>query len=1216
MYMLKKIGDLRVLLFGCVVAVGPLAAQDPVISEVMAVNRTTLADEDKDFSDWLELYNPSGQAVSLKGWFLTDDKSKLNKWEFPDVSLSPGGVLLVFASEKKRAVAGRELHTNFRLDPDGEYLALVKPDGIAIASELAPGYPLQVADVSYGVSMDATRSKLLAAGATARTFVPADDSLAQTWKDLAFDDSTWATGPTGLGFDKKAAPTYSDLIKTNLEVAMYKVNATVFVRIPFEIPDPAALGSLLLRMQYEDGFVAAINGTEVARANAPALLTFNARAPTRRPEADAIKPQIFDLAASSGLLKAGTNVLAIHGLNDSSTVTTADYLLLPEIESVKIIGVNLTQRVYFEAPSPGLPNDGAGVSQVAEAAVPSVPGGNHVDPISLELSTPTAGATIRYTIDRSQPTEASPAYSTPIALNQTTMVRTRVFAPGLLPSNTSSNTYIFLNANVAAFTSNLPLMVIETFGRPLPEDPLTFSHVSILENAAGRTALTDLPVLTSRAGMKKRGSSSIGFPKNNYALELWDEQNLDTEAEMFGLPKESDWILHGPYSDKSLMRNYLTYDYSNKMGRWAVRCRFVELFLNQAGPKIDAADYWGVYVFMEKIKRGDDRVDIKRMHASQTTAPEVTGGYILKNDRLDPGDAGVNTKRGLRLAYVYPKEKEATPAQKTYVKSFLDEFETVLYGNAFKDPVNGYQKYFDMDASIDYHILTELVKNIDGYRLSAFMFKDREGKLNMGPPWDYNLSLGNADYLNGWNPEGWYYREPDIINNNQNYPWYPRLFQDEAYLARYRERWLQFRQDFIQTDKMLAQIDQIAAYLDEAQTRNFNKWKTLGTYVWPNKFIAKTYAEEIGFMKGWLASRIAWMDSTFVSPPVLSNNGGVVERGFKLTITAPEGAIYYTTTGEDPRGSDGAPARASLLYEPTQGVVINANTRVQARVKVGFIWSGIKAGSFVTDVPPIVITEIMYNPAPPPAGSPFRALDFKYIEIQNIGTVPHSLSGVRFTKGVTFDFGAGAVPTLEPGQYALVVKKKAAFVERYGDDPSVLISGEWTQDLSDRGEPVGLKGPIDEAIVDFTFTDVWYPETDGVGRSLVLVDPSSDRSMFGQKTAWRPSFEVNGSPGRADTVPDGGLQRPGDISQDGVLNITDSINLLRYLFQGLLTELPCAGGTKDDPGNLRLADVDGDGSVNLTDAVFTLRFLFQEGLPPALGTGCVRIVGCGSACTQ
>ena len=1208
----KRFGGLG--LVSAVVLCATLKAQDPVLSEFMAVNRTTLADEDGDFSDWVEIYNPSAQEVSLKDWALTDDAKKLSKWKFPDIKMSAGGLLLVFASEKNRAVAGRELHTNFKLDPDGEYLALVKADGTTITSEIAPEYALQIADVSYGIPMESAQSTLLGAGATAHVQVPASDALGATWTQPVFDDAAWLAGPTGIGYDKKSVPTYTDLIQTNIETQMFKVNTSVYVRLPFQVADLAtAAGALVLKMKFEDGFVAYLNGVEVARLGTPPALAWNAKAPVRRLEKDAQVFASFNISGSSALLKQGANVLAIHALNDSSTAATSDFLLLPEIEVLKVTSAQLGTRLYLEKASPGLPNGTAGSPDVAEEPEFSKASGTYADALSVELTSPTPGATVRYTIDRSLPTEASPAYAGPISVAVTTMIRARSFAPNSLPSPAVSSSYVLLNANVKDFSSNLPIMVVETFGKPLPEDPLTFSVVSIHDNPAGRTALVDAPVLITRAGLKKRGSSSLGFPKNHFAMELWDEDNGDKEAEILDMPKESDWILNGPYTDKTLMRDYLAYDWSNKMGRYAVRSRFVELFLNQGGTKVDSNDYWGVYVFMEKIKRGDDRVDIKRLHASETSEPEVAGGYILKNDRLDPGDVGLATKRGIRLAYVYPKEKEATTAQKAYLKGYLDEFETVLYGNGYTDPNNGYAKYIDVDSFIDQHILTELCKNIDGYRLSTFMYKDRDGKLVMGPAWDYNLSLGNANYLDGWKPEGWYY---PLVGSAQEYPWYPRLFQDVNFLARYKQRWTDFRKTVLKTDLLLQQIDDIAGYLEESQLRNFVKWRILGTYVWPNQYIGQTYADEIGFMKSWLATRVAWMDSTFVVPPIFSKGSGDVEPGFKLEITSNDGPIYYTVNLSDPRNEQGLPSTDSVLYDPAKGVVINSNIRVRARVKAGEIWSGLKEGTYVTEPPPLVISEIMYNPPPPPAGSAFRALDFKYIEVLNTGSTPFNLSGVRFTKGVVFDFTSGALATLGPGEYAVVVRNKPAFESRYGVDGSIKVAGAWTQDLSDRGESVAIKGSIEETIVDFTFTDAWYPETDGQGKSLVLINPTANRATFASKEAWRVSGEVNGSPGREDKVPDGGLQRAGDISQDGQLNITDAINLLRFLFQGLLTELPCQGGGKDDPGNKALADVDGDGGVNLTDAVYTLRYLFQEGPPPSLGADCVRIVGCGDACTQ
>ena len=1184
-------------------------AQGVVLSEIMAVNERALADEDGDFPDWIELYNSGSQDESLSGWYLTDDPTRKTKWKFPDVSIGPGRFLIVFASEKDRTTPGKPLHTSFHLEPEGEYLALVRPDGATVASEVTPKYPRQIADVSYGVPMESTVGSLVPAGVPVKVLVPQDDALGRDWVQPDFDDSTWTAGTTGVGFDRKTSPTYTDLIGLNVETQMYKIRNSIYIRVPFNVPDLASIGVAILRMRYEDGFVAYLNGIEVARKNAPTTtLKFDSKAPSRRPEADAVKYEDYPLTNYASAFRTGTNVLAIHGLNDSSTTTSADFLCFPEIETRKVTAIHADNKVFFEQGSPGLPNAPSGVPGISPDPEFSISSGVFANPFTVELQSSDPQATIRYTTDRTDPKETSTAYTGPIQIDVTTAIRARTYSPSLLPGELVENTYVILGTTAASFSSNLPILIIETFSKPIPEDPFLSSRINLLENPLGRTNITDTPIVSTRAGVKKRGSSSLGFPKNNFALELWDDRGGEKEFEMLDMAPESDWILYGPYTDKTLMRDYLTYDWSNQMGRWAVKCRFIEVFLNQSGTKIDAADYWGVYVFMEKIKRDDNRVDIKKLYASQKEAPEITGGYIMKNDRLDPGDSGMLTKRGLRLAWVYPKEREATLEQRNYLKGFLDEFETALYGNSFADPNVGYAKYIDIGSFIDHHILTELVKNIDGYRLSTFMFKDREGKLNMGPPWDYNLTLGNANYLAGWDPTGWYYTQ---VGSYQEYPWFPRLHQDPNYLAQYRTRWFELRQNVIVADKMLQQIDSLATFLDEAQKRNFTKWKILGTYVWPNQFIGNTYAEEINFMKDWLTKRIAWMDGQFVPVPVFSKNGGLIEPGFQLEITAPAGSVYYTLNAGDPMDPSGGVAAEAQPYD--QPIVLNANTRVRARIRVGELWGALKEVTFVTKLPPIVISEIMYNPAPPTEGN-YRAADYKYLELYNNGTETYDLTGARFTKAIVFDFTESAVTSLAPGEYVVVVKNEAAFKSRY-PDATIRIAGQWTQDLSDRGEPIAIKGNLDETIMDFAYADVWYPETDGKGPSIVLIDPQTPPDALGDKTLWRPSSSPNGTPGKPDSAPVGGLQRIGDISQDGTLNITDAVALLRFLFQGLLPALPCDGGTVQDPGNRMLADLDNDGTVNLTDAVFILRFLFQEGAPPALGTSCVRMPGCADVCT-
>jgi hypothetical protein len=1187
----------------------PATANDLIVSEILTANSRTLQDEDGAYPDWIEIHNRGSTPVNLDGWSLTDNPANLRKWRFPAMELPAGGFLVVFASEKNRRTAGSELHTNFRLESAGEYLALVAPGGTQVVSGYAPKFPRQIEDVSYGLPMQTTSTVLLAAGAPARALVPADDGLGQSWIAPGFDDSGWISGTTGVGYDRKTTTTYTELIETNLLDVMSRVNSTAYIRIPFTAPEPSAIRLLRLRMKYDDGFVAYINGVEVARRSAPDNLAWNSRATVRRLDADGLVFENIDISAKARVLTAGTNLLAIHGLNISGTDT--DFLILPEIEVVEIESAGAAAPVYFTTPTPGWPNGSLGAPGVAPDPQFSRASGTFTEDFLLTLSTTSPAAVIRYTLNRSEPAETSQAYTEPILINNTTAVRVKVFEAGLLPSPTASQIYTGLEPAVAEFSSNLPLMVVNTFGLGLSDGPFTPVYTHFIDTGNDRALLAGEAEYSGRGGLKWRGSSSLGFDKKNFAFEVWNEKNEDLDVSLIGFTPESDWILHGPYSDKSLMRNQLSYQWSNDLGRWAVRTKFIELFLNTGARKMRSTDYHGVYLFMEKIKRGKERVDIKPLYASESTEPGITGGYILKKDRLDPGDSGFLTSRGQRLAYVYPKEQQVTAAQRAWIKGYVDQFEAALYGANFTDPENGYRKFVDVDSFIDHHIIVELTKNIDGYRLSTFMYKDEGGKLIMGPVWDYNLSLGNANYLNGWIPEGWYYTQL----GEGDYPWYGRMFQDPAFVQRYSTRWLAFRQRELTHEKLRGDIRLSADLLEESQARNFQRWRVLGTYIWPNWYIARTYADEITWMSGWLRQRVDWMDSVLVLPPTFEPEGGRLAEGAPVVMSAPFGTVYYTLDGSDPRAADNSVAPAAVRY--VEPVRLAANTLVRARTRVNDIWSGVKEAVFVVHTPPLVITEVMYQPAMPPEGSPYSASDFEFIEFQNVGREPLDVRGMRLKVGSTvrFQFSAGSVSTLEPGAYAVAVRNPAAFASRY-DTSGILVAGEIGVNLNDRTATLRLEDQRDGLLIpvlELVYRNTWHPSTAGGGHSLVIINPRGDLESWSLEESWRPSLEVHGSPGRADGE-SGGLQRPGDFNQDGRLNITDASLLLRGLFRGSTVSVPCDGSGVVDGGNRTLLDLDGDGSVTLSDGIYLLNYLFASGPPPALGTGCVEIAGCPAMC--
>ncbi|HAK95727.1 MAG TPA: hypothetical protein DCM87_12205 [Planctomycetes bacterium] len=1180
------------------------AAGQVLISEFMASNLTAVRDEDGEYTDWIELYNASDAAVDLTGWSLTDDPQYLRKWVFPAVTIGAGKFMLVFASGKDRRNPAYQLHTNFQLRADGEYLALVAADGTTIMHAYED-YALQVEDVSYGFRQDSSAYNVVGPGAPARAFVPIDSSLGTTWTAPAFNDAAWTSGTASMGYERSSG--YQGLFDIDLNAAMYNINCTAYMRVPFNLPDASAISTVRLRMKYDDGFVAYLNGVKIMSKNAPSELAYNSCATVIHDDAYAVIFEEYEVGIEAGMLRDGANVLAIHGLNYPAT--SSDFLIIPELDAMEAGAIDTSAAYYLNDPTPGSINSSAGYLSVSPAPIFSRESGVYTSAFSLALSSPAPGAVIRYTLSwsASVPSENWSVYASPLSISQNAIVRARVYAPNAVPSRIVTHSYTRLDATTAAFTSNLPLVVINTFGLSIPSEPRIPGFMQVFAADGARTPLNSPPQFQSVIGIEQRGSSSSGFPKKQWSVELWDEHGLDYNASILGFPRESDWILYGPYSDKSLMRNVLAYGFSNEIGTYAVRTRFVEVFLKTAVGTLTYADYVGVYVFMEKIKRDEDRLDIAKLLPSQNTQPDVTGGYILKVDRLDPGDVGFSTARGTAFCYVTPKELEITTAQKAYIKGYLDAFESALFGAAFTNPTTGYAAYIDVDSFIDHFLLTELAKNIDGYRLSTFFHKDRGGKLVSGPIWDFNLSLGNANYADGWITTGWYL---DLTSSGAA-PWWKRLRQDPEFLQKTIDRWTAVSRKQLATSAMLARVDAWADVLLESQARNFVRWPILGVYVWPNWYVAPTWQAELDWMKNWMSGRASWITGNYLVAPTLSHPGGIVPSGFKFTISTPTGAIYYTLDGADPRLAGGAIAPSAILY--SGAITVTDNTIVRTRAKLNAQWSGIIEATYVVNPPPLTVTEIMYHPREPVPPSPYYDNDFEFIEIHNKSAVPYDLSGARFTNGIEFTFPEGMV--LEAGAYGVIVKNLAAFTSRYGSAGS-LVLGQYTGFLNNGGERIQFLGPVNEPILDFVYNDIWYPETDGNGYSLVLVNPATAPNFFSDPETWRPSTEIDGSPGRRDPddLEPGGWQIPGDANQDGRLDISDAVGLLRLLFAGGGLVPPCDGPTLGQGGTRTLLDMNGDATVNLADPVYLLAYLFAHGPPHVLGTACVKIEGCPHIC--
>ncbi|MBK9139468.1 MAG: CotH kinase family protein [Verrucomicrobia bacterium] len=797
---------------------------------------------------------------------------------------------------------------------------------------------------------------------------------------------------------------------------------------------------------------------------------------------------------------------------------------LPDVSYGRVPG-NPDVTGYFPTPTPGDRNGDSGPG-FAPAPEFSVAGGYFTNaPVVLTLTAPSG--VVRYTTNGTIPTENSPVATEPLQFNVSTVVHARVFQAGLLPGPVVVHAYLIAGNGVPSFSSNLPVLVIHTSGRGIPQDSRVPVHVTAFETFRGRMRFDRAPDLATKAQMEIRGQSSVGFPKKSYNLELNDPYGNDEEHPLLGLPKESDWVLYAPYTDKPLIHNFLAYELHREMGHWAPRCRFIELFIDTSGRLDYGADYQGVYILMEKIKVDKNRVDIARLTPYATTEPDITGGYMIKKDKDSPGDRGFSTSgspslgfSGQYLKYHEPKPREITPAQENWIRNYVNRFESALYAANWltRTGTNHYSAFIDVDSFVDNHWIVEFAKQIDGYRLSNYLHKDRGGKLKMDPIWDWNLSFGNADYLDGAITSGWYY---SLIDENAHIwlrrlihgtPWAGGTSGDPDFNQRIADRWSELRTNIFAADRVLARIDELAALLDEAQVREFKRWPRLGQYVWPNPPIYSTpttYTGVVAAMKNWIRGRYNWIESQFLTPPTFSRPGGGVSPGFPLTLAAAGGTIYYTTDGTDPRAPGGGIAPQARAY--ASAIALGDTSRVVARVRSGTRWSGPAAATFVVDLPSLEITELMFQPAAGGTADPYERGDYEFIELRNTGRTALDLRGFEFTEGVRFSFATGAVATLSAGARVLVVKNLAAFRQRYGDVRNV--AGEFSGALANEGERLTLQGPRQEIVFSFRYDPAWHPAAAGWGLALVPVREGHGNRDLDLPTSWRAGSVPHGTPG-------------------------------------------------------------------------------------------------------
>ena len=582
------------------------------------------------------------------------------------------------------------------------------------------------------------------------------------WTDPSFDDSAWATAMGGFGFGDGDDSTVI-------------TGSSVYLRHEFIISNASEILAIKLAVDYDDGYVAYLNGTEIARRNLGAA-------------GSAVVYSDFATGSHEAVLYGGGTPEEIDV--DPVLLSNGPNLFAVQVHNRSAGSSDLTARPFLMV--------GTSNSQIDHGPTPSW-------------------------------------FTPPIVLS-----------------------------------SHLPIVVLNTNGQTIPDDPRIVIEMGIIDNGAGNmNYLTDpFNGYDGLVNIERRGSSSQSFPKKQYAFETQDSADNSLDVSLLGLPIENDWILHAPYSDKTLMRNYLTYNWWRDMGWYTTRTKFCEVILN--------GDYQGVYVLMEQIKWDNDRVDIEKMDGDDNAGDSLTGGYIFKVDKTTGSGqfdwvSHVDTFQGqpkvTRFQYDYPNRDTITTQQEDYLQQFVYDWEQSLLDSTYMDASIGYRKYVDVNSFIDYFLIEELTKNVDGYRLSTYLNKQRDsrgGKLQAGPAWDFNITLGNANYCEGGETDGWALDFPCDLSVIPF--WWHRMNQDSVYWNQVQCRWLELRTGLLSWPSIEAQIDSNVALLGDASTRNFDRWDILNSQVWPNNFVGGSYEAEITYLKQWLTQRLQWLDANIGLP--------------------------------------------------------------------------------------------------------------------------------------------------------------------------------------------------------------------------------------------------------------------------------------------------------------------------------------------------------------
>ncbi len=1307
-----------------------------VISEFMASNGRTLADEDGDFSDWIELYNTGTATVNLDGWYLTDNAAQPTKWRLPAVNLPAQGILLVFASSKNRAIVGAPLHTSFNLSAGGEYLALIRPDGVTVESAFAPQFPEQFRDVSYGLGQSVATNVLLAAGAPAQAHVPTSGTLGNTWMQPGFSPAGWISGPTGFGYENEIAgfavrnykanilvnnlaaadgvianpsqqvsvttenasvinyfstggegnygnnnpfpgqtigvdvddfvvevtatihipsagpwtfgvnsddgfrlnvgdsfviafpdprgpadtlgvfnvPVAGDYalrlvyyergggaglelfaapgnrtawdstnfrlvgdtangglavrsipvaggggtslrpsIATDVEAPMRNVNASMYLRVPFNVSNPAALDSLTLRVQYNDGFVAYLNGQEIARRNAPASPQWNSTATSARPASLSLAYEDINVSDHLGLLVSGNNMLALHGLNVSAA--DANFLLLPQLVEYQVTALT---NVYFTQPTPGALN-GDGVLGFASVPRFNVERGFYDTPFQLELTTLTPNATIRYTTNGTVPslTNGFP-YSAPLQINGTRTVRAATFRDQFQPSTVATYTYVFLSdviqqsptgapppgwpaswgANVVDYGMDPDIVNHPTYAPTIINDLKaipTFSIVMDLKDLFDpATGIYANPGQDGRdwerpcsfellhpdgtegfqvpAGIRIRGgfSRSTDNPKHAFRLFFRGEYGATKlEYPMFGdngtdsfdkldlrTFQNYSWSFQGD-SRGIFVRDQVNRDLQLAMGHHAERGEFYHLYIN--------GQYWGIFNTCERPEasygetyfggRRED-YDVVKVEAGPYTINATDGNLDAWTRLYQLAQAGFATTAAYQYVQGNNPDGTRNPAYENLVDlpNLIDYMLIIFYGGNLDAPISN---FLGNTRPNNFYGVRDRVGS-DGFRFFVHdaehtLLNVNENRLGPYPAGDSSVLYSNPQWVFQKLQANAEFRL--LVADHVH-----RHFFNQGVLTAPRAREI-FTNRTAQLDR--AVVGESARWGDAKRAAPFTRTDWLNAV---NSVLNNFLPQRSGVVLNQLRSAGLYPN---VTAPSFNQHGGNITNGFPLAMSAPAGTIYYTLDGTDPRLTGGAISPGARTYGGP--IALTETSEVKARVWNGSTWSALNESSFtvIQTFTELFITELMYHP---PGTDEFTHTQLEFIELKNVGNEELDLSGVQFTAGIRYTFPLGT--RLAPGAFVVLVSNPLGFASRY---PGIPFDGVYTGQLSNSGERVTLSHAVGTTIFSVRYSDMepWPVAPDGGGFSLVPVNPNLNPDPD-DPANWRASSAIGGSPGSDD----------------------------------------------------------------------------------------------------